>query len=465
MKAFMDQDFLLDNDTARTLFALADPLPIFDWHCHLSPKEIYENKAPANLAQLWLAGDHYKWRAMRSCGIAERYITGEASPYEKYLAWAGAIPALLGNPLYHWTHLELQRYFDIKEPLSPDTADSIWIRANQKIAEVGFTPRDLILRSNVRCLCTTDDPADSLEYHQLLAADDSFPCRVLPAFRPDKALQISMPGFADWLRALSATCGRAIVSYADLVSALRERIAFFDSLGCRASDHAFTKMPYHRADTDALEAIFAKALAGGLLQASEAEAYQTELLRVLAAEYAARDWGMEIHLGAMRNNNSRMFAALGPDTGYDSAADCEAAYPLSRLLDSLETEGRLPRTILFCLNPKDNYVLGSMLGNFQSEEAQSKLQFGTAWWINDNLDGMRAQMGALANTGALGKFLGMVTDSRSFLSYPRHEYFRRILCGMIGDMVEGGLYPNDLEALRQIIKDISYYNAVKYFGV
>lgn len=461
----MDKDFLLNNDTSRELFAAAEKMPIFDWHCHLSPKEIYENKTPRDIAELWLAGDHYKWRAMRSYGIDEKYITGDSSGYEKFMAWAKVMPSLIGNPLYHWTHLELQRYFDIYEPLSEKTAQSIWERANARIAAGGFTPRELIEGSNVACLCTTDDAADSLEYHRLIAQDESFKCRVIPAFRPDKALGIELDGYRDWVKALENAAGRAVPGYRELKEVLMQRIELFASLGCRASDHAFTKVPYVRADDDELDRIYKKAVAGESLDAIEIDKYKTELMRFFAKEYARRGWGMEIHIGAQRNNNTRMFKALGPDTGFDSIADYEVAYNLSRLLDSLDLEGALPKTVLFTLNPKDNYVLGTMLGNFQSGEAASKIQFGSAWWFNDNLDGMREQMKALANLGVLAKFVGMVTDSRSFLSYPRHEYFRRILCGLIGDMVEDGLYPADMETLKGIVCDISYNNAKEYFGI
>ena len=461
----MDKDFLLNNDTSRELFAAAEKMPIFDWHCHLSPKEIYENKTPQDIAELWLAGDHYKWRAMRSYGIDEKYITGDSSGYEKFMAWAKVMPSLIGNPLYHWTHLELQRYFDIYEPLSEKTAQSIWERANAKIAAGGFTPRELIEGSNVACLCTTDDAADSLEYHRLIAQDESFKCRVIPAFRPDKALGIELDGYRDWVKALESAAGRAVPGYLELKEVLTQRIELFASLGCRASDHAFTKVPYARADDDELDRIYKKAVAGESLDAIEIDKYKTELMRFFAKEYARRGWGMEIHIGAQRNNNTRMFKALGPDTGFDSIADYEVAYNLSRLLDSLDLEETLPKTVLFTLNPKDNYVLGTMLGNFQSGEAASKIQFGSAWWFNDNLDGMREQMKALANLGVLAKFVGMVTDSRSFLSYPRHEYFRRILCGLIGDMVEDGLYPADMETLKGIVCDISYNNAKEYFGI
>ena len=466
MKKFMDSEFLLDNAAASELYhSAAEGMPIFDWHCHISPKEIYENKQPEDIASLWLGGDHYKWRAMRSFGVDEEYITGKASNYEKFKAWAGVMPSLIGNALYHWTHLELRRYFGIEEPLSGKTADAIWKKANDKIAAGGFKPRDLITVSNVKCICTTDDSADSLEYHKLLADDKSFACKVLPAFRPDKALGIDLPGFLPWLASLEERIGAKINGYADLTAALKGRIAFFASMGCRASDHAFAAVPYARADSDELEAIFAKKLHGGSPCEEETEKYRTELMRFLMAEYARLGWGCEIHIGPMRNNNTRMFNEIGPDTGFDSLTDHEVADKLSRLLDSLAVEDKLPATVLFTLNPKDNYVLGSMLGNFQTGSAAGKMQFGTAWWFNDNLDGMREQMKALANLGVFGKFIGMVTDSRSFLSYPRHEYFRRILCGFLGDMVERGLYPNDMDTLKQMVKDISFNNAAEYFGI
>ncbi len=465
MRKFMDKDFLLSTETAKKLYAACENTPIFDWHCHLSPKEIYENKTPEDIAYLWLAGDHYKWRGMRSCGISEEYITGDKSPYEKFKAWAGAMPNLIGNPLYHWTHLELQRYFDIYEPLSPATSDEIWEKANTKIKAGGFTPRELIEKSNVAYVCTTDDAADTLEYHKLLAEDKTFKCKVLPAFRPDKALGIELDGYNDWVKALENVMGKAVPSFTELKSALLSRIEFFKEMGCRASDHAFTYVPYKRASEEELNVIFKKRLAGDTLSTEEVDKYKTELMLFLANEYARLGWGMEIHIGAMRNNNGVMFKKLGPDTGYDSVADYEIAVNLSRLLDAMNTEYKLPKTVLFTLNPKDNYVLGTMLGNFQSDEAESKIQFGSAWWFNDNYDGMRTQMQTLMNLGVISKFVGMITDSRSFLSYPRHEYFRRILCELLGDLVEEGKYPEDIEFLSKVVQDISYNNAVKYFGV
>ena len=465
MKNFMDEGFLLSTPTAQRLFDACKDEPIFDWHCHLSPKEIYENQTPDDIAALWLGGDHYKWRGMRGCGVSEDYITGNRSPYEKFKAWATCLPAFIGNPLYHWTHLELQRYFDIRTPLSENTADEIWHEANEKIAAGGFTPRELIGRSNVVCVCTTDDPADALSYHEKIAGDKSFGVRVLPAFRPDKALAVAAADFPKWLKKLEAACDKEIPTFAALKEALLSRIDFFEKMGCRATDHAFAPIPYRRMNDTQLEAVFAKARTGKPVSAEEAEGYQTELFRFLAKEYHKRGWAMEIHIGPMRNNNTKMFRRLGPDAGFDSIADDAVAYKLSRLLDSLDEEDSLPKTVLFCLNPKDNYALGSMLGNFQSDEAASKIQFGSGWWFNDNIDGMRAQMAALANLGVLAKFVGMVTDSRSFLSYPRHEYFRRILCDYIGGLVENGEYPADFPTLEHIVKDIAFGNAKKYFGI
>lgn len=466
MKSFMGEDFLLSTETAEEIFNYgAKNTPIFDWHCHLSPKEIYENKTPRDITELWLSGDHYKWRAMRSYGIDEEYITGGASPYEKFLKYAETLGYCIGNPLYHWTHLELQRYFDIYEPLTHKSAPSIWKKCNEKIQNGGFTPRELIEKSNVLCVCTTDDAADTLEYHALLAKDESFKCKVLPAFRPDKALLIGTPDFISWIKRMEAAAEMKIDSFGTLKEALKKRIEFFDSMGCRAADHSLAYCPYKEATENELEEIFSKALTGGSFNADELDKYRTALLRFFGKEYSRKGWVMELHLGAMRNNNTKMFERLGADTGFDSVNDYPIAENLSRFMDSLDKEGALPKTVLFALNPKDNTVLGTMLGNFQSSEAQSKIQFGSAWWFNDNYDGMRKQLSDLANLGVLGKFIGMITDSRSFLSYPRHEYFRRILCEMLGDLVEEGKYPCDIAFLSQIVADISFNNAKKYFGL
>lgn len=466
MKSFMDEDFLLTTDTAKEIFNYgAKDTPIFDWHCHLSPKEIYENKTPRDIAELWLGGDHYKWRAMRGYGVDEKYITGDALPYEKFLKYAETLSYCIGNPLYHWTHLELQRYFDIHEPLSHKSAPAIWEKCNEKIRNGGFTPRELIEKSNVACVCTTDDAADSLEYHALLAKDETFKCKVLPAFRPDKAFLIDSPMFISWVKAMENAAQMKIASFKDLKNALEKRIDFFESMGCRASDHALMYCPYSEATDEELEKIFKKALSGEKFTTDELDKYRTAILQFLGREYAKKGWVMELHLGAMRNNNTKMFERLGADTGFDSVADCQIAEKLSRFMDSLEKDRLLPKTVLFTLNPKDNTVLGTMLGNFQSAEAQSKIQFGSAWWFNDHYDGMRKQLADLAALGVLGKFVGMITDSRSFLSYPRHEYFRRILCEMLGDLVEDGKHPCDIAFLSQVVADISFNNAKKFFGI
>ena len=464
MKPFMNADFLLNTQTAKTLFEAANDMPIFDWHCHLSPKEIYENRQPENITQLWLYGDHYKWRAMRSFGIAETYITGNASDKEKFFAFAKVMPYLIGNPMYHWSHLELQRYFGIETPLSEKTAQEIWDAANARIAAGGFAPRELIGRSNVVCVCTTDDPADSLEYHALMQKED-FSCKVLPAFRPDKALNIELPAFLPWLCDLENAVGTPIDSFASLCAALKSRMDLFDAMGCRASDQAFAYVPFSPADEKTVEAIFQSARSGQAIGADDADKYRTALMQFLAREYAERGWVMELHIGPMRNNNTKMFRAIGPDAGFDSIGDDAIASRLARFLDSMAVQDLLPKTVLFTLNPRDNYVIGSMLGNFQTDEAFGKIQFGSGWWFNDHIDGMREQMRTLANLGCLGTFVGMVTDSRSFLSYPRHEYFRRILCGLLGDFVEQGLYPDDTETLCDIVRGISFKNAKTYFDL
>lgn len=467
MKKFMGDDFLLTTKTAEQIFGNgAKNTPIFDWHCHLSPKEIYENRQPQDIAELWLGGDHYKWRAMRGFGVDEKYITGDSTGYEKFKKYAEALSYCIGNPLYHWTHLELQRYFGITTPLSAETADEIWEECNRQIKAGGFTPRELIEKSNVYCVCTTDDAADSLEYHKLLAEDKSFKCKVLPAFRPDKSFLIDTPAFKDWIGAMEKAAEMKIESFKALLTALEKRINFFDEMGCRASDHALGYCPFELATDEELEAIFTKAVKGNeTFTIKELDQYRTALLQFFGAQYAKRGWVMELHFGAMRNNNTKMFKNLGADTGFDSVDDYNLAHGLSRYLDSLAVNDLLPKTVLFTLNPKDNYVLGTMLGNFQSSEAASKIQFGSAWWFNDNYDGMREQMKTLANLGVLGKFVGMVTDSRSFLSYPRHEYFRRILCEIIGDLVEDGKYPCNIDFLSKIVEDISFNNGKAYFNL
>lgn len=465
MKNFMDKDFLLDTDTAKKMFHdWAENMPVCDYHCHLSPKEIYENKAPENISQIWLSGDHYKWRAMRSCGVEERYCTGDASDREKFEKFAYTLQYCIGNPLYHWAHIELQRYFGIDTPLNAKTADEIYDRANEAIAKGDFRPQSLITKSNVKVVCTTDDPIDSLEYHKLLKNVDGFDCKVLPSFRPDKALNAHLEGFGDYIRELGKVAGVEINSYKDVIKALLIRADYFNEIGCKVSDQAFDYPPYAPADDSEIEAVFQKAMNGEKITMAECDKYKTPVLLALGKKYNELGWAMEIHIGAMRNNNTLMFEKLGADTGFDSVGDSEIAVPLSRFLDALNKENNLPKTILFNLNDKDNTVLGTMLGNFQSSDAESKIQFGPAWWFLDTMDGMISQMKTLANLGVLGKFVGMETDSRSFTSYGRHEYFRRIMCALIGRWVEDGWYAYDEEILEEIIKGISYNNAIKYFG-
>ena len=405
--SFINDDFILKNETAKKLYhEYAENMPIIDYHCHLSPEMIAEDYRFKNAYDLFLGGDHYKWRQMRTMGIDEEYITGNADDYEKWVCFAKTMPYLIGNPIYHWTHLELKRYFDIDTILSEDTAKEIWDRVNEKLNGKDFSCRELIRRSNVEVICTTDNPYDSLEYHKRLK---DFSVKVLPTFRPDLS---------------------------DIREDITDRMDYFHENGCRLSDHSIDTM-----NDDVVEKLV-----------------------FLGEEYAKRGWVWQLHIGALRNNNTRMFESLGADTGFDSINDFEIAEGLSKILNELDKKDCLPKTILYCLNPKDNYVLGTMLGNFQKGPTKGKIQFGSGWWFNDNKDGMEAQLKALANLGCLGTFIGMLTDSRSFVSYPRHEYFRRILCNLIGEWVENGEYPNDKKALEKIIKGICHDNAVKYFN-
>lgn len=462
MKKFMDKNFLLETETAQKLFfEYAEKQPIIDYHCHLSIREIYEDKHFSGITELWLGGDHYKWRFMRSMGVDEAFITGDASDYEKFLAYARCLQYAVGNPLYHWSHLELQRYFGIYEPLTEKTAADIYEKCNRRIAEPDFSARQLILASNVEFIGTTDDPADDLSFHQRLAAED-FPVRVSPTFRPDKSMNVEKPGFAAYVKALAECSGMEIDSYAALKQALSLRMDAFAAVGCCCSDHALGTVPFCREIS--AESVFEKAMAQKPVSAREAESYKTDLLLWLGAEYARRGWAMQLHIAALRDNNTKMFEKLGPDTGFDSIDDGQIAYQLSRLLDTLDTEDALPKTILYTLNPKDNFVLGTMLGNFQ-RGCRGKLQFGSAWWFNDHIDGMEEQMRALGNLGALAAFVGMLTDSRSFLSYPRHEYFRRIVCNLLGNWVEKGEFTDDPEILKTIVCGICADNARTYFGL
>ncbi|MGN0527590.1 MAG: glucuronate isomerase [Eubacterium sp.] len=465
MNNFMDRDFLLDTPAAKKLFHnFAENMPICDYHCHLSPKEIYENQQPSDISQLWLSGDHYKWRAMRSCGVDEKYCTGDASPKEKFEKFAYALQYCIGNPLYHWAHIELQRYFGIDTPLNAKTADKIYEKANKVIADGDFRPQSLITKSNVKVVCTTDDPADDLKYHKLLAQEKDFDCKVLPGFRPDKALNITADGFAEYIKALGDCANVDIKSYKDVITALEKRSDYFNEAGCKVSDHAFDCPPYAVADDDEIDNVFKKAMQGEKITQHESDAYKTAVMLALGRKYHQLGWAMEIHIGAMRNNNTKMFNQIGADTGFDSVDDGEVAKPLSRFLDALCVEDKLPKTVLFNLNDKDNTVLATMLGNFQGTETQSKIQFGPAWWFLDTMDGMTNQMKSLGNLGVLGKFIGMETDSRSFTSYGRHEYFRRIMCRLLGRWIEDGWYAYDEDLVKEIVSGICYNNAINYFG-
>ncbi len=464
MKKFMDENFLLETETAQKLFfEVAKDMPIYDYHCHLSPEEIYEDKQFQNITEVWLGGDHYKWRFMRWMGVPEEQITGSASDYDKFLAYAKAIQFAAGNPLYHWSHLELQRYFGIYETLTEKTAPAIWEKANAIIASGDFSARKLIEKSNVAFIGTTDDPVSDLKYHIALAKDDSFKTVVKPTFRPDPAVNIQKDGFKEYIEKLGAVCGTTISDIDGLYNALRSRIEFFHQAGSRISDHGIVSVPFLMADKSEVDAIFKKALSGAKVSDCEAEKYQTAVMLFCGKEYAARGWVMQLHAAAIRNNNTPMFKKLGPDTGFDSILNVNLAEKLSRFMDTLLVDGSLPKTILYSLSPIDNSLLVSMAGNFEGDGVKGKIQHGSAWWFNDHIDGMVDQMKTLGNLGALASFVGMLTDSRSFLSYPRHEYFRRILCNLIGGWVENGMYTDDRAILDKLIADICFNNAKNYF--
>ncbi len=450
--SFINDNFMLKSKTAKKLYAMVKDLPIIDYHCHLSPKMIAENYKFKNAYDLFLGGDHYKWRQMRTNGIDEEYITGSADEYEKFLAFAKTMPYLIGNPIYHWTHLELKRYFEIDEVLTEESAKRIWDKCNECLAKDEFRAKELIKRSGVEVICTTDDPIDTLEYHEALRG---FSTKVLPTFRPDKAVEIGKETFVPYIEAAG------IKTYAELEAFMRARIDYFDKHGCKLSDHALEYVPYAEGDA---EAAFNKRMAGEELSEYEIDSFKTAVLKICAEEYTKRSWAMQLHIGALRNNNRRMYEKLGADVGFDSINDLAIAEKLSAFLNSLEYADVLPKTILYTLNPKDNYVLGTMLGNFQKAPTAGKIQFGSGWWFNDQRDGMEAQMQALANLGMISRFVGMLTDSRSFVSYTRHEYFRRIMCNLIGKWVDEGEYPKDFVALEKIVTGIAYYNAKNYFG-
>ncbi len=466
MKAFMDKDFLLETETAKTLFHnYAEKTPILDYHCHINPKEIAQDKKFDNITQVWLGGDHYKWRFMRSCGVDEKYITGDASDYEKFCKWAQCLGKAIGNPLFHWSHLELQRYFGYHGVLSRNTADEVWNLCNAKLQDPSMSARSLIRRSNVTLICTTDDPIDSLEWHRAIAEDQSFEVKVLPAWRPDKAMNIEKPDYLDYLDQLAAAAGLdAITSFAQLKEALKIRMDFFASMGCCVSDHGLEYVMYCPAAEDEVEEIFLKRLNRMILSKEDELKFKTAFMIFMGREYHARSWVMQLHFGCKRDNNTRMYRKLGPDTGFDGINNNTPSSQMADFLDALCETGELPKTVLYSLNPNDNQSIGTMIGCFQDSGAAGKIQQGSAWWFNDHKTGMQDQMTSLANLGNLAGFIGMLTDSRSFLSYTRHEYFRRILCNLIGSWVENGEFPADFEILEEIVKDICYYNAVRYFN-
>jgi len=467
MRPFLHADFLLQNDVAADLYhRVAEKLPIIDFHCHLSPQQMATDHRFRSITEIWLEGDHYKWRAMRANGVPERFCTGDASDWEKFEAWARTVPDTLRNPLYHWTHMELARPFGIDQPLSPATARKAFDRCNERLREDGFTTLGLLKRFSVAVVCTTDDPTDSLEWHRILAARTDPETRVYPTWRPDRVFAVEDPqAFNAWVARLEEASGVAIGgSLSSLLEALEIRHGVFHDMGCRGSDHGLETIPAEPWDDREVEASFDRLRQGHSLDAGQALRLKSALVHALALFDHARGWVQQFHLGALRNNNSRLRRALGPDTGFDSIGDFEIARPLARFLDWLDDTNQLAKTILYNLNPRDNALLATMIGNFQDGTVPGKIQYGPAWWFLDQLDGMRAQMDTLSTMGLLSRFVGMVTDSRSFLSYSRHEYFRRLLCSLLGEDVARGYLPDDREALGRLVGNVSFFNARDYFG-
>jgi glucuronate isomerase len=462
---FLDEHFLLNTETARYLYhEFAENLPIIDYHCHLSPALIAEDHRFANLTQAWLAGDHYKWRAMRANGVPEEYCTGGKPDEEKFARWADTVPYTLRNPLYHWTHLELQRYFGVREVLNPGNAARIYADCSRELQTPAYSVRGLLTKMKVEIVCTTDDPADTLEHH-LRIRESGFGTRILPAFRPDNALLVDVPEtYGRYLDRLESVAGRSISTYQDLLDALKARHDFFATVGCSVSDHGLEELYTEDFTETSVSRTFDKVRGGVAVGEVERRQFKAALLHQLAEWDWEKGWVQQFHLGALRNNNSRQLRQLGPDTGWDSIGDFSQAGALSRFLDRLDTKGHLAKTILYNLNPADNAVMATMIGNFNDGSQAGKMQFGSAWWFLDQKDGMTQQLNALSNMGLLSRFVGMLTDSRSFLSYPRHEYFRRLLCRIFGEEIEGGELPRDLPWTGKVIADISYYNAVHYFG-
>lgn len=467
MKPFMDSDFLLSSQTAQNLYHnYAEKLPIIDYHCHVDPAEIFQDRRFENIYQIWLEADHYKWRVMRSNGIDERYITGDAPEREKFQKFAETLPKAIGNPMYHWCHMELKTYFGYEGILNGQTAEEVWNLSVHKLAEEGMSARGIIKQSGVAFVGTTDDPTDSLIWHKKIKDDPSIDAVVAPSFRPDKALNIEKPDWLSYIAALSEVSGIEITDLSSLEQALSQRLEVFEDAGCRAADHGLDYVPFVSASRDLVNQTMLTALNGLPVSLSETEAFKTYLLQFCAAKYAEMGWVLQIHFNCVRNPNSKMLAAIGPDRGFDCISNKAESIPaLYALLDSLYRTDALPRTVLYSLNPTDNAVLGTMIGAFQGTEAAGKLQHGSAWWFNDNKIGMTEQLSSLANLSLLGNFIGMLTDSRSFLSYTRHAYFRRILCEFIGNLVENGEYPADMETLGSLVSDICFYNAHRYFGL
>jgi len=465
MRPFLDDDFLLSNETAKALYhGMAEQLPILDYHCHVSPKEIAENRLFYNLTQLWLEGDHYKWRLMRANGVEERYITGGADDFEKFAAWAGTLERAVANPLYHWSHLELYRYFGYAGHLTAANAAGVWDFCG-KAMEGGMSVRDILKRSNVTMLCTTDDPVDTLEWHARLTADIGLETQVLPSFRPDKAVNLEKDGFAAYIAQLGAVAGVKITGWTSLIQAIRQRLDYFAAHGCVLADHGLDNIRYFRTNGTKLDDILKRRLAGASITEEEMWQYKAALLHFCGEEYARRGWVMQLHFAAQRDNNAAMFRTLGQDTGYDCIGPGVNLPDLAAFMDGLERKGMLPKVILYSLNPNDNAALVTLMGCFHEPNVRGKIQHGSAWWFNDHKDGMEAQISTLAANGLLGNFIGMLTDSRSFLSYTRHEYFRRILCNLLGDWAEKGVCPDDRLALERLVADISYWNSVQYFGM
>lgn len=464
MRAFMDKDFLLETETAKKLFhGYAKNMPIIDYHCHISPKEIAQDIHFDNITQVWLGGDHYKWRLMRSNGVEEYYITGDAPDREKFQKWAESLERAIGNPLYHWSHLELRRYFGYEGVLNGETAEEVWQLCNEKLRQPEMSARNLIIQSKVTHLCTTDDPADTLEWHKIIRDDQSFPVQALPAWRPEAAMKIGSMDFVNDMKRLGNAAGVEINSFRTLKEALKIRLAFFEEMGCRASDHSLDYAMYVPASEEEVEQIFAKALNGEAISYEDGLKYKTAFLLFIGKEYKRLGWAMQLHYGVKRDNNQKLYRSFGPDAGVDCIDNHTPSAQLADLLNALDCEDALPKTILYSLNPIDNAAIGSIIGCFQNGECRAKIQQGSAWWFNDNKQGMIDQMTSLANLGVLGNFIGMLTDSRSFISYPRHEYFRRILCNLIGGWVENGEYPDDEKRLGALVQDICYNNTKKYF--